>query len=179
MYFNNLVKALVVSAIALVLNACQNSNIDYNRYFLVSNVRASSFVEQNNIKLKLNDVLANGGIVIQMSDVALYTATNHRWADRLDLQLKALWVDRFVCDKYKNLDFNIYVSEFNGSQDGYAKVALAVWVYDKKHNVVFNHDYHHSQALEQDGYDALVSALKNSYLLIIDKFNSDFSERCK
>ena len=179
MFFKKILTIATVSIMDILINDCQNSSIDYNRYFLVADVKSSSFMDNGSIKLKLNEALSNGAVVIQMSDVSLYSATNHRWADKLDSQLKTLWVDRLICDNCKNLNFNIYVSEFNGTYDGYANVALAVQVYDKKQKLVFSHDYKQSLALEQDGYNALVSALKANYIEIIDTFNTDFNLKVK
>lgn len=174
--------AALLGVSCLSLNACSlpNAEVNFDRYTLTLDIDPNAYLSPYEVDLTLAPVLDQGGVVIQMSDVSLRPAKNYRYSSDLDNELRLLFIDEALKAKmpqgFDMLKTKIYVSKFQGTLDGFAIVSLSVQVCqgDEKAKVLFQKSYSQTTKISQDGYNALVSELKNSYLQQVRAFISDY-----
>lgn len=174
----------LVGASCLSLSACSlpNAEVNFDRYTLTLDIDPNAYLSPYDIDLTLAPVLDQGGVVIQMSDVSLRPAKNYRYSSDLDNELRLLFIDEALKanmpKEYEQLKTKIYVSKFQGTLDGFAIVSLSVQVCkgDNK-QVLFQKAYSQKSKISEDGYNALVSELKNSYLKQVRSFIIDYKDR--
>lgn len=170
----------LVSAGLFALNGCSSQgDVNFERYTLTQDVSPQAYDSTYTINLNMAPILLQGGIVIQVSDVALRPAKNYRYSANLDVELKVLAINEFLkhelSDKYAS---EIYVSKFQGTLDGKVLVEANIRFYNKDTGkTLFSAPYTTETALDSDGYDALVVQLKQSYIGIIENAISDFKAK--
>lgn len=173
----------VVALSSIGINGCSlgsSNEVNFDRYTLTLDVDPNTYLSDYLVELTLAPSLDQGGVVLQMSDVTLRPAKNYRYSADLDKELRLLFLDEALKAKlpsnFKEFKTNIYVSKFHGTIDGQALVAFSVQVSDKKtQKVVFQKAYSACSRIEKDGYTALVSELKNSYLTQVKVFLDDIN----
>lgn len=167
----------LVSCGFITISGCSSQgDVNFDRYTLTQDVSPKAYDATYQIALDMAPILLQGGIVIQVSDVALRPAKNYRYSANLDSELKILSINEMlkneISDKYA---LNIYISKFQGTIDGKVLVDANIRFYDKATGKkILSKPYHIDSELNEDGYDALVSQLKQSYITIMDEAISDF-----
>ena len=153
-----------------LLSSCASDQTTSERYYLSSDIPASAF-DNMQVKVQLNEILNTGGIVLEQNDVNVYVAKSNRWASNLAQQLSAIFYTRI-----KDLDFSqgvrfiLYFSKFNGSLDGFAHIIMSVRMVGEDGKEMLVQDYVYREPVLEDGYQALVQALKAGYMKLIDDF---------
>lgn len=165
-----LLKKFVALVIGIeILTACGSSEVNYDRYSMLDGIPSSAFNYSYMINVDLYSVLNEGGIVVKTSDVALRPATNHRWADALDSQLKVITASELKKRNIKdNLVVNWAVSKFNGDLNGNVEIAANCVVTLKK-KVILNREFTYNSHQAEDGYQGLVKELRKGWIDIAGK----------
>lgn len=164
---------LIVLSICF-FQACQSTVENNQKYSLIVNTDFNYVDFDYKIVINAQDILLDGGIVVQDSNVSLYSAVNHRWSDNLISQLKLLLSEQLGKHGVKkDLNINLYVIDFQGTNTGVAKVSFLATVKNK--NQIFKKFYSSEEKLTSDGYSSLVIALKEGYLKNINQFIFDFT----
>ena len=171
---------LACSSLSVTSCSMGAGEVNFDRYSLTLNIDPKTYLyHQAEVDLSLAPALDQGGVVLQMSDVTLRPAKNYRYSADLDKELRLLLVDELLKadlgTSIQSLKTDVYVSQFQGTIDGLALVAFSVKLSDiKSGKTILLKDYAAQTNIPQDGYDALVSELKNSYLQQVRAFISDF-----
>lgn len=171
---------LACSSLSVTSCSMGAGEVNFDRYSLTLNIDPKTYLyHQAEVDLSLAPALDQGGVVLQMSDVTLRPAKNYRYSADLDKELRLLLVDELLKadlgTSIQSLKTDVYVSKFQGTIDGLALVAFSVKLSDiKSGKTILLKDYAAQTNIPQDGYDALVSELKNSYLQQVRAFISDF-----
>lgn len=125
-------------------------------------------------RLRLAHYLDVEGIVMQLDDIELREARDHRWAEGLDQQLRRnlqahlsqdLPAWRVVQGSAGDTDaytLHISIDQFQGRYDGYALAGGQWQLRSAGGKLVHMASFTTRTALEQDGYPALVRALGQS-----------------
>lgn len=157
----------------------QSSEVNLARYSLTLNVAPESYVSPYEIKVKLAPMLDLGGVVIQISDVSMRPAKNYRYTGTLDNELSLLLADELNKAKIPaDYKFNLFVSRFHGDLAGQAYVSFAATVSTQKkgqEQIVLQKSYNSVKALQEDGYEHLVTTLKQSYLELLSQLIYDLA----
>lgn len=171
----------LIACSSLSVTSCSMGagEVNFDRYSLTLDIDPKTYLYQAEVDLSLAPALDQGGVVLQMSDVTLRPAKNYRYSADLDKELRLLLVDELLKadlgTSIQSLKTDVYVSQFQGTIDGLALVAFSVKLSDMKSGkTILLKDYAAQTNIPQDGYDALVSELKNSYLQQVRAFISDF-----
>lgn len=176
---NKLNLILASAFLSTVLTACGSAaNVNFERYTLTQDVRAESYLNEMNVRVAIAPVLDQGGVVLQVSDVSLRPAKNHRYSASLDEELRLIFVDEVLKaslnKKFEKLDYKLYVSKFQGTIDGKSIVSVSVQISDPKTEKVLYTSAHTEESdIQSDGYGALVQALKLNYIKSIESFIAD------
>ena len=161
-----------------LLSACVNhgtSEMSFDRYSLVEDLKASSFTADYKVNLDLTKALDEGGVVVKTSDVTLRSANNHRWSSNLKDQLTAI-----VCEKLndyqvrKDLDIKIFVSKFYGTTDGNVTIEMNVGT-TLKGKPYFDKIHSFNEVQAEDGYASLVETLKKGFFNLSANLAQDLS----
>lgn len=167
---------------SLMLCACTMGGepVHFDRYSLTQDVQPAAFQSGYDIELTLAAPLTQGGVVLQMSDVSLRPARNYRYSAELDNELSVLFADRLLSsDKammLRDFKIRIFVSKFQGTMDGHALTAMSLRVLDAQDQCVYENSCSEDSTMKEDGYDALVSELKASYIRMCDKVLADLPD---
>ncbi len=170
---------LVAAFLSSLLTACGSAaDVNFERYTLTQDVRAEAFLNEMNVLVSLAPVLEQGGVVLQISDVTLRPAKNHRYSASLDEELRVIFVDELMKaslqKKFEQLDYKLYISKFQGTVDGKSIVSVSMQISDPKtKKVVYTGSRTEESDIKSDGYAALVQALKLNYLKSVDSFIAD------
>lgn len=173
---------LALSSFSITGCSLGSNEVNFDRYTLTLDVDPNTYLSDSSVDLTLAPVLDQGGVVLQMSDVTLRPAKNYRYSTDLDKELRWLFINELLktnlLERFGGLNTAVYVSKFQGTVDGLALVAFSVQVSDKKSNkVLFQKSYSSNTNIEQDGYSALVTELKNGYITEVNNFISEFSAK--
>ena len=165
--------AVLASLCVALLSSCTSDQTISDRYYLSSDIPASAF-DNTQVKVQLNDILNTGGIVLEQNDVNVYVAKSNRWASNLAQQLSAIFYTRIKDLEFsRGMRFGLYFSKFNGSLDGFAHIIMSVRMSGADGKEILVKDYIYREPVQEDGYQALVQALKAGYMKLIDDFIAD------
>ena len=165
---------LTSAFLSTVLTACGNvSDVNFERYTLTQDVQPESYLSTLNVSLHLAPVLDQGGVVLQISDVSLRPAKNHRYSADLDNELRVIFIDELskasLNKNFVNYQYKLYVPKFQGTIDGKSIVSVSMQIIDPKNDQVIYTGSHSSESdISADGYGPLVTALKANYLKSIN-----------
>ncbi len=175
------VVAGVVAVSSLALNGCMpTQDVRLERYTLTQSIAPEAYNTTYQVQVQLAPILDQGGVVIQVSDVALRPAKNYRFSAELADELKYLLTDQLLKQDFDHrYSFKILITKFQGTLDGKAIVEFLAQVTDnrsRRAKVVLNKSYYEESAISEDGYAALVSHLKSNYLAALDKVLADVKQ---
>lgn len=124
--------------------------------------------------MELASYLESQGIILQSDDIRVREASSHLWAESLKRQL-----DRGLRQRLANrlpntrvlengnsadaLHLRVNVDQFQGRYDGLAVVSGRWRLYDDSGELLTLEPFNVTQALERDGYPALVRALGRAW----------------
>lgn len=161
---------LATAFLSTALTACGSAaDVNFERYTLTQDVQPESYLSKLNVSLYLAPVLDQGGVVLQISDVSLRPAKNHRYSADLDNELRVIFIDELnkasLNKKFESYNYKLYVSKFQGTIDGNSIVSVSMQITDPHNDKVLYTGSHTSQSdISADGYGPLVVALKANYL---------------
>lgn len=164
---------------AFILSGCgSTAEVNFERYTLTQTVSPKAYDADYSVKLDMAPILLQGGIVIQVSEVALRPAKNYRYSANLNNELRILAIDEMLRNDVSNkYAADIYVSKFQGTLDGKVLVSANVRFLNKDtEKTLYSKPFAVETSLDSDGYDALVLELKHNYLNIIDEAINEFKQ---
>ncbi len=165
---NKSLSLIFVLALSSTLVACSSSDITYERYCLTQDVSAEALTSNYDVHIYLQDYLNVGGIVIQTNDLSLQESVKRRWISSIDNQLSILFKDILIKKKMnKSYKYELYVSNFHGTEDGFAKVSLFLKIYDAKQKLIKEKEFSSKTEIKEDGYDSLVNTLKSEFIRLL------------
>lgn len=163
---------LVGATMSFALTGCISSNqqsTNLERYTLTQDVAPQVFMSKQDVVVKISPALDMGGVMIELSDISLRPAQNFRYVNDLDKELRFLTIDRFMEKGFPtNYHTSIFISKFQGTLDGQVKVWAYIEVRNSRNKLVYRDEFREETQSQGDGYDPIVSALKSSYLSMID-----------
>ncbi|WNK18808.1 ABC-type transport auxiliary lipoprotein family protein [Halomonas piscis] len=175
--FQRLLPLLAALLLGLGLGGCAGKVSPSSRYLLPAVAPEVADAPDATLelgRLRLAHYLDVEGIVMQLDDIELREAREHRWAEGLDQQLtrnlKAhlsrdlpTWrVTRASPGDDDAYTLDVSIDQFQGRHDGYA-VASGQWQLRSAQGRLLHMDsFSANTALERDGYPALVRALGKS-----------------
>nr|WP_298414456.1 ABC-type transport auxiliary lipoprotein family protein [uncultured Halomonas sp.] len=184
-------------SVFLSLAGCATGGVSTERYTLPSgsDTKASASGEtRNNVSqrtlimdsLELASYLESQGIILQSDDIRVLEASSHLWAESLKRQLDRGLRQRLasrlpntrVLEGGNNADalhLRVNVDQFQGRYDGLAVVSGRWQLYDDSGELLTLKSFNVTQALESDGYPALVRALGRAW----DKVAADIARGIK
>lgn len=168
---------LVLSVLAL-LTGCAAEPVEEPRYYLLSSHPKA--VDKSDVKfvVGIREVTAatyinNSGIAVKTGDNQIRLASYHLWAEQpdqaitrvlfseLNYRLSAFRVENSF--SYLGSDWhysiNTQVDQFHGTEQGEA-ILTGYWQLLDKNGVLNSYRFNFTTRLEQPGYEALVSALR-------------------
>ncbi|SHF55157.1 hypothetical protein SAMN02745148_02954 [Modicisalibacter ilicicola DSM 19980] len=179
------IRLLLAPALVLWLAGCATGSSSTERYTLPAGsldadarrVETSETSPQHTLivdSVELASFLESQGIILQSDDIRLREASSHLWAEALNRQL-----DRGLRQRLANrlpdtrvlgggtsadaLHLRVNVDEFQGRYDGVA-VASGRWqLHDAEGELLAFESFGVTEALDSDGYPALVRALGRSW----------------
>lgn len=164
--------------LSLGLGGCAGKVTPSTRYLLPAATPAVPDAPEATLqlgRLSLAHYLDVEGIVMQLDDIELREAQDHRWAEGLDQQLmrnlqaylsQDLPSWRVIQGSAGNADaytLHVSVDQFQGRQDGYALTSGQWQLRSVGGDLLHMASFSTRTALEQDGYPALVRALGQSF----------------
>lgn len=154
-------------ALLLAVSACTSAPATPARqYLLPAATRPAVATQVPDLSLHLAGYLDQGGIVLRSSPVTITTARQHRWADPLaDQLLRALRYHLSQDGVPAEGQLSVTVIRFQGSGDGHAEVA-GHWHYRNDRGIDKSGRFQTHRALQQDGYDALVTQLDAAWAAV-------------
>nr|WP_298376262.1 ABC-type transport auxiliary lipoprotein family protein [uncultured Halomonas sp.] len=169
----------------LSLTGCATGGASTERYTLPggSDTKASASSDMSGSasqrtlildSLELASYLESQGIILQSDDIRVREASSHLWAESLKRQLDRGLRQRLasrlpntrVLESGNNADalhLRVIVDQFQGRYDGLAVVSGRWQLYDDSGELLTLKPFDVTQALESDGYPALVRALGRAW----------------
>ncbi|MBM7457163.1 hypothetical protein HNR62_003075 [Oceanisphaera litoralis] len=185
--------SLLLGPFLLGLSGCTGSDPAPSSYLLPATAPTQQYPTALAITVAPIGVaghLDSDGIVLQLNDIEVYQARQHRWAEDLGKQLQqqlrqrlALSLPRAqVVGKGQPLlggvpvrDIRIQVSRFQGHHDGMA-LAEGQWqLLDGRGRLLKQAGFRVEQPLTDDGYPALVRALAAAWDQVADQLAAELS----
>ncbi|WP_420554403.1 PqiC family protein [Neptuniibacter marinus] len=173
-------KGLMALAISfLLLSGCaQQTSRDENQFYLLSSDSAAIQKVDTKHVIGLKPVtvaayLNNAGIAIQTTESQLKIANHHLWAEQpnlaitrvlhgeLNKKLSHSRIDNGQFGRSSDWQYSLstHVDQFHGTENGLATFS-GYWQLDKQGKVLFSARFNLSAPLEEPGYAALVSQLR-------------------
>ncbi|ARN75158.1 PqiC family protein [Oceanicoccus sagamiensis] len=164
---------------ALLLSACAGEAIKYNHYLLRSDIPENSNRQMSEDGLLLTHVavatyLNEAGLVLETAEGQINTAELHLWAEPLRHSLHKFMADEISAATGKDIyttrnglsqpaaEFSIQIDQMHGTHDGQA-LLVASWAVTTSNDgkrTKAAYQFAQKQALQADGYDALVATEK-------------------
>ena len=179
--------------ISMLLAAC-GTTPQSQRYLLPqTTLEAVPNAGQGDIRVVIGQVevapfLAGAGIVQLQSDMTIHHAHYHRWAEPLPSQLERQlrtglqqqlpdwsWLPLQGSAHLRSLDYrlDVTIDSFHLNAQSEAIVAGQWQLRDGQQGYVAHGDFAHHQALQADGYGALVSALHMAWQQSLQQLGTD------
>jgi uncharacterized lipoprotein YmbA len=185
--------ALLALLLSLLLSGCASNVSPSTRYVLPKidqpNAPESPGVELSISAVRLAHYLDVDGIIMQLDDVEMREAREHQWAEGLGRQLArnlrdalavALQDVQVISGSTMSdnaLTLALDVDEFHGRYDGYAITSGQWQLRDAQNRLVHFDSFQARQALDNDGYPALVRALSLSWTKIAGDIATTLTQR--
>lgn len=140
-------------------------------------------------RVELPDYLMGPGIAFQQDDVQLVTASQARWAETLDRQLTLSLLEQ-LSRRLPDVELVegagsgeapqlwLSLSAFQGRHDGRALLA-GRWRLVQGERTLASGRFQRSEPLQDDGYPALVRALRQGWLAEVDQLAGELATRLK
>ena len=173
-------RLLTVLAVCFtLLSGCSSDTPSQIRYSMIQDLEPGLMVESKNVKLTLNPALDGGGIVLQVSEHSLREARFHRWAEPLESQLKALVNNVLAHEKFKlkGQNLEVYVSRFQGSEDGKVYVSASFSLVNANGRTVKLSNRHFVSVQPSSGYESLVATLRLGFDRICSEALTELKRR--
>ena len=165
----------------LSLSGCApTEDTHFERYTLTQSIAPEAYDSPYSVSVKLVPILDQGGVVIQLSDVALRPAKNYRFSAQLATELQLLLIDQLQKQEIDpRYHFAVQVTKFQGTLEGRVIVEAYVQVTDARRNnrEVLAQGYVKQSEQRDDGYGSLVTELKSNYLALASQLISDLQAK--
>ncbi|EKE83887.1 PqiC family protein [Idiomarina xiamenensis] len=154
-----MIKQLSIWTLIVLLSACASQPQPQQRYRLPHLATASDFhCTSGQRQVQVSGFLNRSGLVLQTSDNQWHTARQHLWIEPLQVQLQESLARMQVRgDEACQQPLLLTITAFYGDADGQAVVA-GYWQSGQERG-----EFYQTQALADDGYDALVTALDQAW----------------
>ncbi len=155
----------VACSLAMLLTACGAPSIAPPPGYLLASATAAGN-DTVEIQVHLAGYLAQGGIVLQLSDSEVHSARSHRWAEPLAQQLqRSLHAALGDTIRPEGAQLVVRVSQFHGvrSLTGDRAVIQGTWHYSTKHGEPRRGTIDWQRGIPTDGYGALVETLDQGW----------------
>lgn len=166
--FPKTLKSLVIGATIALVAGCSSNTYEVTQYRLPHlNQSAEALCQANKRPVFVGDSAAKSGLQLQQDETRWHSARQHRWSTPLAHQLQRSAQRLLLAD---NCDgkLTVWVDDFYGSNDSRAVVA-GHWEYKSLDNqTVLEGTFTESMPLKSDGYPALVNALDEAWLNVMD-----------
>lgn len=187
----------VISLVFVMLLAACGAAPESQRYLLpMVELEPLSNAGQGDLRVVIGQVevapfLAGAGIVQLQSGMTVHQAHYHRWAEPLPSQLERQlrsglqqqlpdwsWLPLQGSAPLRSLDYrlDVTIDSFHLNQQGEAIVAGQWQLRDGEQGYVAHGDFSQRQALQADGYSALVGALHIAWQRSLQQLGADLAD---
>lgn len=179
----NLITRIVMSFAAasavFIVAGCSSGSYEITQYRLPHlSQSAEALCQANKRPVFVGDSAAKPGLQLQQDETRWHSARQHRWSTPLAHQLQRSAQRLLLADNCEG-KLTVWVDDFYGSNDSRAVVA-GHWEYKSQDNqTTLEGTFTESMPLKSDGYPALVNALDEAWLNVMDTISLGVGQKAR